>query len=84
MSNHPNRGRIRGPASSPTPAQVKSARTEAGLTQTEAAALIYCTLSAWQRWEQDERAMHPAMWELFLLKANPPYTAPLLPASSKA
>ena len=32
------------------------------------AALIYCTLRGWQDWEAGKRAMHPAFFELFLLK----------------
>ena len=55
---------------SPTPASIRAARAAAGLTQTQAAALIYCTLRGWQDWEAGKRAMHPAFFELFLLKAN--------------
>lgn len=63
-------------ATSPTPAQVRAARAEAGLTQTEAAALIHCTLRGWQEWEAGNRHMHPAMWELFRLKTASPTPAP--------
>lgn len=69
MSNHPNRGRG-GNAASPKPAQILAAREKAGLSQTEAAELLYCTLSGWQRWEYGERRMHPAFWELFRIKTN--------------
>jgi putative transcriptional regulator len=55
---------------SPTPEEIKAARKAAGLTQTEAAALVYVTRSAWQRWEQKERDMQPAIWELFNLKTK--------------
>jgi len=48
----------------------KKARMDAGLTQTEAAILIYCSLGAWQKWEQGDRTMHPAFWELFLIKTG--------------
>ena len=53
---------------SPTPEQIRSARHKAGLTQTKAAKLVYCTLNAWQKWEAGDRSMHPAIWELFNLK----------------
>ena len=49
-------------------AHARAARTAAGLTQTQAAALIYCTLRGWQDWEAGKRAMHQAFFELFLLK----------------
>lgn len=52
-----------------TPEAIKAARAAAGLTQTQAAALIYCTLRGWQDWEGGKRAMHPAFFELFLQKA---------------
>lgn len=55
---------------SPTPAAIRAARAAAGLTQTQAAALIYCTLRGWQDWEAGKRAMHPAFFELFLLKVG--------------
>ncbi|MBP3980887.1 helix-turn-helix transcriptional regulator [Acidovorax sp. JG5] len=55
---------------SPAPDAIKAARTAAGLTQTQAAALIYCGLRGWQEWEAGKRAMHPAFFELFLLKCE--------------
>lgn len=55
---------------SPTPDAIRAARAAAGLTQTQAAALIYCTLRGWQDWEAGKRAMHPAFFELFLLKVG--------------
>ena len=67
--SHPNRSKHR-PRRNPTPEEVRAARNAAGLTQTEAAAVVYCTLSAWQRWEQGERSMHPATFELFSLKVH--------------
>lgn len=56
--------------SSPTPAAIRAAREAAALTQTKAAALIYCTLRGWQNWEGGLRAMHPAFFELFLRKTQ--------------
>lgn len=56
---------------SPSPELIKAKRQAARLSQTEAASLVYSTLSAWQRWEQDERKMHPGLWELFCIKVAP-------------
>lgn len=71
MSNHPNRSKATPSAArNPKPEEIKTARERAGLTQTEAAALIYCTLRGWQDWEGGQRAMHPAFWELFRLKVR--------------
>ena len=65
---HPNRSRRRkAPGANPKPAEIVQTREEAGLTQTDAAALLYTTLSGWQRWEYGQRRMHPAMWEYFCL-----------------
>lgn len=60
---------------SPTPTDVRAAREKAGLTQTEAAALVHGTLRAWQGWEAPEgepaaRRMHHGLWELFQLKTK--------------
>jgi putative transcriptional regulator len=80
MTTHPQRGRGARPGRAPTPEQVLDARTRAGMTQTEAAHLIYCTLSAWQRWEQGERTMHPALYEAFTHKADAsPWPRPWTP-----
>ena len=57
---------------SPAAETVKAARQAAGLTQTAAGALVHTTCRVWQRYEADERRMHPAMWELFSLKAGAP------------
>ena len=54
----------------PTPDDIRSAREFAGLSQAAAAALIYCARGTWAQWESGIRAMHPAMWELFLIKTN--------------
>jgi len=54
--------------SNPTPEEIKQARKDAGLTQTQAAALIDKTLSAWQRWEYGQRRMDTALFELFNIK----------------
>lgn len=67
MSNHPNRG-ARSAESNPAPAEIKSAREASGLSQSQAGDLIYSGLRSWQHWESGDRRMHPALWELFLLK----------------
>lgn len=69
MTAHPNRG-PKGPQSNPVPEVIKAAREAAGLTQTAAAALIYSTCRAWQKWEAGEARMHPGMFELFEIKTG--------------
>ena len=73
MTNHPNRSSGH-PARNPTPAEVRAAREAAGLTQTQAAALVRATARNWQQWEQTEgsnvRRMHPGLWELFRIKTE--------------
>lgn len=64
MPNHPNRGR-RSVGANPSPAEILAARTAAGLTQKEAAALIFCSWRTWQDWELGARRMHPAFWLLW-------------------
>ncbi len=68
MSNHPNRSRGVSSARNPVPEEIKAARETAGLTQTEAAALLYKTARVWQMWEAGDRRMDPAFWELFRIK----------------
>ncbi len=76
MANHPNiKGRTGIPPSSPPPEQIREIRTSAGLTQTEAAKLIYGSLRAWQNWEdssggESARTMPAAAWALFLIRAR--------------
>lgn len=52
----------------PTAKQVKSLREKCGLTQTQAANMIYKTLRIWQKYEKGQTPMDPALWELFQLK----------------
>jgi DNA (cytosine-5)-methyltransferase 1 len=69
LTNHPNRARTnRSKARNPTPAEIRAAREEAGLTLAAAAALVHSALRSWQQWEAGERKMHPAFWELFTIK----------------
>lgn len=58
----------------PAAADVRAARVAAGLTQTQAAALVHTVLRTWQTWEStgtiSTATMHPGLWELFLLKTR--------------
>lgn len=71
---HPNRSKTNIRAgSNPTPAQIRRAREQAGLTLEQASALVHSTWRSWQHWESDvdaaeHRRMHPATWELFQVK----------------
>ena len=56
---------------SPTKEQIQQARKDAGLTQVQAAELIYSTRRTFQDWEYGVSPMHPAIWELFLIKTKP-------------
>lgn len=62
----PSRTRLARPA----PQIIKSARAEAQLTQSAAAALVHVSVRAWQKWEQGEREMPMSTLHLFLLRAN--------------
>ena len=69
MTNHPSRSRQNPGPRSPTKEELIAARERADLTPADAAKLIYSTTKSWERWEAGERTMHPAMFELFELKA---------------
>jgi len=74
MTNHPNRG-PKGPSSNPHPAEIRAAREEAGLTQSQAAALVHSSPRNWQQWEDatggtNARRMHPGLWDLFRIRAG--------------
>ena len=53
-----------------TPEEVKAAREEAGLTQAEAAALVYIAKNTWQKWEYGERRIDEGTFELFMIKTK--------------
>ena len=63
---------------SPTPDAIKAARAAAGLTQAEAADLVYLSrLQSWSEFERGATSMDNARWELFLIKAGQsPYYRP--------
>lgn len=69
--SHSNRSkRNPKPDRNPRPAEISAAREKVGLSQKDAARMIYCAAGAWENWEQGLRAMHPAFFELFLLKTG--------------
>lgn len=77
----------------PSPEEVRAARTRAGLTQDQAARLISAAAQqpyrTWQGYEAVKGrriAMPPAVWELFLLKTgqHPVFTLTRSPAANSA
>ena len=55
---------------SPTPEEIKQAREKTGLTPPKAADIVYLDRTSWTRAEAGKVAMHPAIFELFLLKTG--------------
>lgn len=59
-----------------TPIELKQARIDAGLTQEEAAALVYISTSNWRKWESEqpvgksEKNNYKARTELFQYKVK--------------
>lgn len=56
----------------PTSEEIRAFREASGLTQAQAAALVYRTERNWQQWEAGERQMDIALWELVQAKMNIP------------
>lgn len=54
----------------PTSEEVVTARTDLGMSMRQAAEIVHTTMKTWQQWEYGTRQMHPAFWELFLLKTG--------------
>ena len=54
----------------PTPVEIRAARLAAGLTQAAAAALVQAGLRSWSHWENGDRRMPAATWELFMIKTR--------------
>ena len=50
----------------PTPEEITNER--GSLSQSLAATLIYTTQSRWSDYEKGKNRLHPAIWELFLIK----------------
>lgn len=57
------------PAAAPSPEAIQTAREATGLTEAEAGGIVYSSTRDWQQWESGEKRLHPAIWELFCLKA---------------
>jgi len=53
-----------------TPAEIRQARMNSGLTQMEAAQKVQASLRGWQQWEAGDRAMPLGLFELFMLKTR--------------
>lgn len=53
----------------PTREEIRAARLRVGLTQTQAARLIYRSLKCWQQWEGGTRKMDPQLWETWQVKS---------------
>ena len=66
MENKKKRGR--GIGYVPNIEEIKAARC--ALTQAKASALIYTSQVRWSDYENGKSRMHPAVWELFLIKSN--------------
>lgn len=67
MANHPKRGRgYIGHV--PSKEEIKEARGD--MLQADAAALVYVSQVRWSDYETGKNRMHPAVWELFLIKRN--------------
>lgn len=58
----------------------RAARLAAGLTQTQAAAIIGATRRTWQDWESGARNMPHAKYALFLMLSPAPQAPPATPA----
>lgn len=54
----------------PTNDEVRAMREALGLTQDQAGALVHVSGRTWRKWELAEREMHPAFFELFLIKTG--------------
>jgi len=52
------------------PAEIRSVRIAAGLTQKQAARVVYCNLRTWTRWESGDTTIPAGLWELFTLKTG--------------
>lgn len=69
--NHPRRAKA-APAGTPTPDEMKQLREAAGLTQEQAAALIWYGADQWAAWESGEKRMHPCAWWAFQQRLKEP------------
>ena len=61
--------------------QIKKMRELAGLTQPQAAALVYVKVRQWQRYESGDASMPMAHLELFQIKALNKNTSVIAPTN---
>lgn len=54
----------------PKPAQIRKVREAAGLSQSQAAEVVYVSLRTWQNWEAGKHAMNPVLWDCFKVHAD--------------
>ena len=54
----------------PEPHVIRSARAASGLTQAEAAQMVFVSLVTWARWEAGTCPMPRGLFDLFLIKTN--------------
>jgi DNA-binding transcriptional regulator YiaG len=57
-------------SANPTGAEIKRRRLSAGLSRTDAAAMMGVAYRTFQDWELDQAKMRSALWELFKLKTK--------------
>ena len=50
----------------PQPDEIKKARNQSGLTQSQAAALVEYSMRAWQDWEAGKRKMRQSVFNRFI------------------
>lgn len=66
----------------PSADEIRHARERAGLTQPEAAALLFNYVETWEQWEQGATEINLGLWCMFLDKSGlehlPPYREWLL------
>jgi len=65
LTNKRNRGTS---GTVPNTTEIIAARGK--LSQSQAASLIYTTQARWSNYETGKSRMHPASWELFILKTK--------------
>jgi DNA-binding transcriptional regulator YiaG len=69
--SHPNRSKVnRSTASNPSTTEIRAARDRAGLDEAAAARVVYSSEKFWKECEAGEKRMHPATFELFLIKTG--------------
>lgn len=49
----------------PKPVTIRKVREAAGISQTEAASIVYVSLRTWQNWEAGKHNINPMLWDCF-------------------